>query len=386
MSELRRSARLRVPSEKAVANIVQEIDEKTPEPEPAPEVKRAKPEQEVKRERKPRPERVEPDSPRERVEREDPNNVRAIAEEINKPARRNFETRMVVVNKQDTTWGADIVDMKTFVEDNDGYYFLLTVIDIFTRYAWAVPLKTKSGEEVTQAFKSITKERKPEHLWTDQGKEFLNKDMEEWMASNDITIYHTFGKAKSAVVERFNRTLKTIMWRELDARNTKRWVEMLPEIVSKYNTTPHSSLRIVLTPTQAGQYHELVGEIWDEKAARKNREDRSKRKFAVGDKVRVSRLKGTFDKGFDQNWTRETHIVDEVLSTSPVTYKVRDLKGELLEGTFYNEELMHTDLENRLIEHVLEERDGRSLVKWLGLPASQNTWIDSKRVTDVFRK
>src|SRR5690606_16885412 len=126
--------------------------------------------------------------------------------------------RKVVVNALDETWGADLADMTKYADDNDGYKYILTVIDIFSRYAWALPLKTKNGPELVRAFRQIfASGRKPQKLWVDQGREFINKDMAKLRAEHKIDIYHTFGAGKSAIVERFNRTLKTMMWKHLAA-------------------------------------------------------------------------------------------------------------------------------------------------------------------------
>ena len=96
---------------------------------------------------------------------------------------------------------------------------MLNVIDVFSKYAWSIPLKDKKGETVTEAFKTIVKnyDRLPKFLWVDQGKEFYNKNMNEWLEKNNITRYSTYGEHKSAVVERFNRTLKEKMWMRFTA-------------------------------------------------------------------------------------------------------------------------------------------------------------------------
>lgn len=352
-----------------------ELRPKSPPPPPPPKKEKKPP--------KPKPEK--PPSPPPLTDAEVKENMRAVAEEIHRPARRNYETRMVIVNNKDTTWGADLADMGTWKAENNGHNQILTVIDVFTRYAWAVALKSKEAGEVRDAFDKIVKEsgRKPKHLWTDQGTEFKNKKLKAWREEHDITLYHTYGQGKSAIVERFNRTLKTIMWRELDARNTKDWVSMLPELLEKYNNNPHGSLKITLTPTQAGQYEQLVRQIWNDKAAEKEEADTSKPRFKVGDTVRVSRQKGLHEKGYDQNWGRETYTVSAVLDTAPVTYKVTDHLGEVLAGSFYNEEMMSTNLENMLVEKVIKKRGKLSYVKWMGLPASHNSWVETSTMLDA---
>ena len=100
-----------------------------------------------------------------------------LAEELHKPIRRKFEKRRVLVNGKDKIWAADLVDMQVFAKFNRGVKYLLAVIDVFSKYGWVIPLKDKTGKSVASALKTIFKERKPEKMWVDKGKEFYNKDV-----------------------------------------------------------------------------------------------------------------------------------------------------------------------------------------------------------------
>ncbi|KAL9986586.1 hypothetical protein ACROYT_G000754 [Oculina patagonica] len=110
--------------------------------------------------------------------------------------------------------------MQQFSKWNKGYRYLLMVLDVFSKYGWIVPLKDKKGETVTQAFKTIFKEgRKPQYLWTDKGKEYYNKNMKELLEKNGITLYSTENEEKSSVCERWNRTIKTRMWKQFTTQD-----------------------------------------------------------------------------------------------------------------------------------------------------------------------
>ena len=111
------------------------------------------------------------------------------------------------------------IDMKEFSKYNKGYNYLLNVINIFSKYVWSIPLKTKTGTEVTKAFETILT-NKPKKLWVDQRSEFYNKTFEKLLKSKSIDIYHTFNEGKADIVERFNRTLKNIMYTYFTANNT----------------------------------------------------------------------------------------------------------------------------------------------------------------------
>ena len=136
--------------------------------------------------------------------------------------------------------------MTALSKDNNGYTFLLLVIDIFSKYGWIVPLKDKKGETVANALKTIFKERKPEKIWTDKGREFYNKDVKDL-----IEIYSTENGKKSSIVERWIRTIKEKMWKYFTDNNTYTYMNVLPDLVEDYNNTVHSSTK--LTPIDASK-------------------------------------------------------------------------------------------------------------------------------------
>src|ERR1044071_1121298 len=161
---------------------------------------------------------------------------------------------------------------------------MLNVIDIYSKYAWAVPLKDKRGDTVTEAFKYIVKEsnRVPRHIWVDKGKEFYNGIMDQWLKENSINRYSTFGEHKSCVIERFNRTLKEKMWKRFTAENTRNWVDMLEDLLKTYNSRVHST--IGMTPIKASLTENKVTVF--QNIMKKTRPlIKNKAKFKVGDKV-----------------------------------------------------------------------------------------------------
>src|SRR5206468_1662108 len=130
---------------------------------------------------------------------------------------------------------------------------MLNVIDVFSKYAWSIPMKNKTGKTTIEAFQKVAKEsgRIFKHLWVDKGLEFYNKDVNSWLKENNIIMYSTYSEHKSAVVERFNRTLKEQMWKQFTAENTRNWINMLDKLMNKYNTKCHST--IVMSPSKASQ-------------------------------------------------------------------------------------------------------------------------------------
>lgn len=276
--------------------------------------------------------------------------------------------------------------MQKFSKWNKGYRYLLMVLDVFSKYGWIVPLKDKKGETVAAAFKKIfSKGRKPKRLWVDKGKEYYNKSVKELLNSEGIEMYSTENEEKSMICERWNRTIKTKMWKRFTAQNSTEYLDMLPGLVEEYNNTKHRS--IGMTPVKASKkknesivFLKLYGDVTTSLAVPK---------FKVGDRVRISKYKrNVFDKGYTPNWTEEIFVVETVVYTDPITYKLKDLSGEEVQGSFYEQELLKTDqpLEGPFrIEKVIrwETPRRKALVKWSGYPEKFNSWVDAKDLKDL---
>ena len=128
---------------------------------------------------------------------------------LHRPARRQFRRSKVFVNGLDDQCQADLVDLQSLRRWNHGYKYLLTCIDILSKYAWVVPLKTKTGSALVEAFTTIFKQgRKPDKLQTDAGTEFKNKTFQTFLKQRDVHHFVTYNETKAQIVERFNRTLK----------------------------------------------------------------------------------------------------------------------------------------------------------------------------------
>jgi hypothetical protein len=230
--------------------------------------------------------------------------------------------------------------MKEFASNNKGTKFLLNVIDLFSKYAWSVPLKDKTGESIVKAFDKITTIRKPNKLWVDKGKEFYNKTFDKWLKTNNISLYSTFNEGKAVVIERFNRTMKARMWKYFTAQNTKKYIDILDKLIDQYNNNYHSSIK--MTPVEASKKH-------NENVVRNNLYNKisiklKKGKFKIGDRVRIYRYKTVFEKGYTPNWTKEIFEVYKIQNTVPTTYLIKDLSGEEIQGSFYEQELQKTHL------------------------------------------
>src|SRR5271155_4076111 len=160
--------------------------------------------------------------------------------------------RKTMVNNVNVQWQADLVEMREFSETNAGYNYLLTVIDCFSRYAWIAPLKTKTGLETSKAFDNMfEKGCVPSKMQFDEGKEFYNKNVQELFKMREISFFSTFSDKKAAIVERFNRTLKSRMWKYFTKHETRIWIDVVQNIVNGYNNTYHTTTK--KTPSEANK-------------------------------------------------------------------------------------------------------------------------------------
>ena len=257
------------------------------------------------------------------------------------------------------------------------------VLDVFSKYGWIIPLKDKKGETVAEAFKTIFKEgRKPQYLWIDKGKEFYNKHLKDLLEKHKITLYSTENEEKSSFCERWNRTIKTKMWKQFTIQGNTRYLDILPKILKHYNNTKHSSIK--MTPVEASNkknegvvYFNLYGDMETLK---------QKPKFKIGDKVRISKYKRkVFDKGYTENFSEEMFTIDKIQHRNPITYKLKDLRGEEIKGSFYSEELLKAKQEVFRIDKVIRRdyKKKQALVKWKGYSDDFNSWIPFRDLKDV---
>ena len=170
--------------------------------------------------------------------------------------------------------------MQAFTKFNRGVKYLLAVIDVFSKYSWLIPLKDKMGKSVALALKTIFKERKPEKMWVDKGKEFYNKDVKDL-----IELYSTENEEKSSVVERWIRTMKEKMWKFFLANSTNVYIDVLPDLFREYNNTRHSSIK--MTPVKASKKENEL-RVWRNLYPKHLEIYDIKPKFSVVDKVRIS--------------------------------------------------------------------------------------------------
>ena len=289
-----------------------------------------------------------------------------LAEELHEPIIRKFEKRKVYSTFKDNIWDADLADMQLLSKYNKGIRFLLCVIDIFSKYAWVVPLKDKKSISNVKAFQIILKQsnRKPNKIWVDKGSEFYNAYFKKWLRDNDLAVYSTHNEEKSVFAERFIRTLKSNIYKYMTSISNV-YIDKLDDIVNEYNNTYHTTIKMKPIDVKDNTYIST-----SKKFNYKNP------KFKVGDRVRISIYKNIFAKGYIPNWSEEVFVIKKVKNTIPSTYVIDDLNGEEIIGTFYEKELQKTNQEEFRIEKVIKRKGNKIYVKWKGYNNSFNSSID----------
>ena len=294
-----------------------------------------------------------------------------LADELHKLIIRKLKKRKVYSAFKDNIWGVVLADMQLLSTFNRGFRFLLCVIDIFSKYAWVIPLKDKQGISIVNVFKQILKvsNRKPNKIWVDKGSEFCNNSFKKWLKDNDIEMYSTNNEEKSVIAEEFIRTLKNKIYKYMTSISKNVYIDKLDDIVKKYNNTYHTSIKMKPVDVKDNTYINFKKEINDKNP-----------KFKVGDHVRISKYKNIFAKGYMPNWSEEIFVISKIKNTVPWTYVLNDLNGEEIMGTFHENELQGTKQNKFKIEKIIKRKGDKLYVKRKVYNNLFKSWIDKKDI------
>ena len=268
----------------------------------------------------------------------------------------------------------DLVEIGKMANANDNYRYLLTAIDIFSRYAFVEPIKNKTALVFLKGFKTIVKKagQPPRKILADRGLEIKNKFFIDYCRRKGITLLHSDNFVHALFVERFNRSLKSLMFKYMTSRGTDRFIHVLQSLVKTYNSRIHRM--IGMSPAEAEKARNAPKvRMKQEEAYAKIK--RRLPKFKKGQTVRISNYRAQFDRGYNKQFTEEIYKIRRVFTRLPIpTYELETLDGdETVEGNFYANELTLAKPPKlfgieKIVRRKKDKRTGQKLVlvKWKG--------------------
>lgn len=310
-----------------------------------------------------------------------------------------FKRNKIVVDREGRQWQCDLVDLKNFSRQNKGYAYLLNCVDVFSRRAIVEPLKDKTSTAVREAFENIFKHHEhPDFIQTDNGREFFGlKDL-----FGAYGIHHFFTTdhvTKCAIVERFNRTLRTKMFKLFTVRGTHVYWDVLQDLVDGYNSSYHRSIGVapntVNKKTRPQVFRRLYGckDIYDYHVLLDRKNKRKKvSDVNVGDSVRIRHPKTTnaFMKMYYPQWRDRIFKVQKILKTG--TQPIYKLDTDNTVGIsankrrgLYRQEIQPVEPDTYRVDRIIKRDpvNKRVLVSWLDYPSSHNSWIPESEIDRV---
>lgn len=312
----------------------------------------------------------------------------------------------IITYAKNHNWQMDLSDMTMYQSKNHGYKYILLAVDVFTRKAYAQPIKNKTEKSVTEAFNKMIENEQPIKLSTDNGSEFINKEFQQVIEEKDINhVTAQVGDHNAlGIIDRFTRTLKEMIHKHFTENNTINWVDNLQTTINVYNNLPHEGINGI-KPNQAETKendHEirLINiEKSQDKSILDDTENIPKEEqtvnirgttFKIGDKVRI-RIKEPFKKGYTPKWSEEIytikhfHKVTAVLSDNK-KYHFNDIKL-VIDNNEQNKEIPKPVEQAPIISELKKSKiDNKKTKNFEKSGLSLNDIIASKRVPKKNKK
>lgn len=285
----------------------------------------------------------------------------------------------------------DLIDISSLKKYNNNITFLLVAIDVFTKFGWIKPLKQKTAVETLRGIQSIFHDMGdlPKSILFDRGKEFVNRQVTNFLIGANIKIIHPNSELKAAVAERFNRTIQDKIYKYLTENETYKYIDELSNLLHSYNNRPHRTLQYI-TPSDA-ELNENKNKVLNAHNVKytKINEKRKVPKYKIGQKVRIKSLQQHFQRGYHERFLREHFEIIGINVRMPIPmYIIKSLNtNDVIKGAFYEEELQPVSGDVFKVEKVIKKRTLRNgeeelFVKWQGYDNQHNSWI---KATDVVR-
>ena len=302
-----------------------------------------------------------------------------LSEELNKPVINKFPRKKIIVNHIDEIHSCDLVDMQKYSRINKGYKYIFTNIDIFSKYTWSFPIKSKKISDIKPCFQKIFKERKPKFIWSDKESAFFSKEMLKFFEDHNIKIYYTNSNLKAVVIERFNRSLRELMMKEFVKNNNTVWYNILQKLIKFYNNRYHNTIKDKPININKSNEKYIKDTIYTYNVTNKIP------KFKINDIVRISlKRRELFDKPSSNiKWSEELFKIHSINKSNVITYKITDMNNKIIQGIFYEKELQLSKMKEDglyIIEKIIKKVGNRYLVKWRNYSNDFNSWIDKNDI------
>ena len=230
--------------------------------------------------------------------------------------------------------------------------------------------------------KKYLKKNKPIYVWSDKESSFFSKEMQQFFKDNNVKIYHTNSHLKTVIVERFNKSLRELMMKEFVKNNNTVWYNILPKLIKIHNNRHHSTIK--RAPIEVNKNNE---KYIKENVYTYNKTTKIP-KSKINNLVRISlKRRPIFDKASANiKWSQELFKVHSINISNVITYKIKDLNDEIIEGIFYEKELQLTknNSEVYIIEKIIRKNKNKYLVKWRGYSNDFNSWVDKDDIIKYY--
>ena len=283
----------------------------------------------------------------------------------------------------------DLIDIQNLSQWNDNSKYILAVIDIFSRRAFAVAVKSKTSQEVLAAFKNILDQAGDPTLTlvADKGCELRNKEFINFCKSRKINFFHNHTSVHASFVERFNRTLQNMIYKYMSEFETKRYVDKLPLFLESYNKRIHRSIK--MSPHEADK-PENQEKVAVELSKYYSSYKKQQPVYEVNQLVRLALQKTVFHRGYKEQSNFEVFNIYKIKKTlpKPLYYLETYDKKDKLEGGFYAHEITPVNSDIFRVEKVIKTRQRRGkvehFVKWKGYSNEHNSWVNDSEITQRF--
>ena len=309
-----------------------------------------------------------------------------------KKTNKKFRRNKILASYINEFWQIDLLDYSKLSRYNEGFKYLINIIDVFSKYLIVIPIKTKSMFEITYKMNILFNRVKPVNLQSDRGREFFNRDFKALCILHKINYFVTQNQTiKCAIVERVNRTIRMRILRYLAHNKTQNYIKVLPDIISAYNKTEHRTIKMRPYDVQAEHEEKVFKNSYGVRNFLElMKKSRKQYKFNENDNVRIKFDPSPMTKENDQKWTDFVYKIRKVYNKFARPQYSVQLDGKPVKRRYYQEELQKINLgknSNWPVERILRyrTRDNKreALVRWKGYNHASDQWIPMTQIQNV---